>query len=336
MRNDAGFSLAEALVSLALSLVVVSGAVGTLNSSIRVADTSRGVSETNQTLQVAMSLVVRDLIQTGQGIPTGGVPLPSGAGALAVVRPGPPGPALTFGAGGTLAALTPGANLGPVVLGVSTDMITVIYADRTLALNQYPLAAIAANGTTATVDNRTNLGGPDGIRQGDLILFNNPLGNALRMVTQPPNGQIITMNAADPLSLNQTAAAQGTILNLQTAPGVYPLTTATRVTMVTYYVDTTTNPAFPQLMRQVNGGPRLAIARGIENMQLTYDLVDGTTNPTNVDTPPVANSANQIRKVNVFLSARSPDQLPTMHEYFRNSMATQVGLRSLSFVDRYQ
>ena len=83
-------------------------------------------------------------------------------------------------------------------------------------------------------------------------------------------------------------------------------------------------------------GQELAIAMGVENVQITYDLVDGVTNPTNVDTPSASNSANQIRKANLFLSARSQDTNPETQQPFRNSLATEVGLRSLSFVDRYR
>jgi hypothetical protein len=336
-NRDDGFTLGEALVALALTLVVVSAAVGTFNQSARVADTSRTVSETNQALQVAMSLMVRDLIQTGQGIPLGGIPLPSGAGSAPITRPAPPNVALTFPAAGTtLPALSPGADTGPVVLGVATDIVTLLYVDRTIALDAFPLVNISANGDQMTVNAGTPLGGPDGVQMGNLILFSNALGTALQMVTAPPAGQVVTMGAGDPLGLNQPAAAQGTLVSLQTAPGVYPPTTATRVTMVSYYVDAITDPTMPQLVRQVGAGARLAIARGVENLQLTYDLVDGTVNPTNVATPPVANSPNQIRKVNLFLAARSLEPLPGQRTFFRNSVATQVGLRSLSFVDRYQ
>jgi hypothetical protein len=89
-------------------------------------------------------------------------------------------------------------------------------------------------------------------------------------------------------------------------------------------------------VRQVNAGQQLAISLGAENLQISFDLVDGVTNPSNVDTPPAANSPHQIRKVNLFLSARSIDRSPRTHDFFRNSIATQIGLRSLSFVDRYQ
>jgi type II secretory pathway pseudopilin PulG len=335
--NDQGFTLIEAMIVVLLTLAVVSAAIGTFNSSVRVADTTRTVAETNHALQVGMAIMVRDLIQTGQGIPLGGVPLPSGPGSTPVNRPGPANANLTYPAGQvTLPALSPGADLGPTILGVSTDIITVLYADRTLALAEFPLVDIAANGNSMTVDNRTNIGGSDGLRPGDLLLFSNPVGHALRMVTASPNGQVVTMTAGDPMSINQSAAAEGTLTSLQAGGGAYPPTTATRVLMVSYYVDDVTDPALPRLVRQMNHGPRLAMALGVESVQITYDLIDGVTNPTNVVTPPAANSPNQIRKVNLFLSARSIQKLAVPDQYFRNSMATQVGLRSLSFIDRYQ
>jgi hypothetical protein len=125
-------------------------------------------------------------------------------------------------------------------------------------------------------------------------------------------------------------------MNLQSSPGVFPPTTATRILMVSYYIDVTTDPELPRLVRRVNMGPPLAIALGVENFQVTYDLVDGVTNPTNVDTPAVGNSANQIRKANLFLAARSQDLNPATNRFFRNTLSTQVGLRSLSFVDKYK
>ena len=187
-----------------------------------------------------------------------------------------------------------------------------------------------------TVNAATPITGATGIKAGDLILFSNALGNALQMVTVTPTTQTVSFDAGDPMRVNQRGAPQGTIMNLQSSPGVFPPTTATRVLMISYYIDTVTDPTLPRLVRRVNMEPNLAIAMGVENLQFTYDLVDGVTNPTNVDEPAAGNSANQIRKVNLFLSARSQDPNPQTNQYFRNSMATQVGLRSLSFVDRYR
>lgn len=334
-RNDAGFSLVEALIATVLSGLVIGGALHSFSDGMRLYDTSRIISETNQSLQAGMSLMVRDFIQVGQGIPTGGIPIPSGAGAGPVVRPGPV--ALTFNAAWTtVPAITPGSALGPTVLGVQTDIVTVMYADATLVLNNAPLVAIAPNGGSMTVDPGTNIQGANGLRAGDLILFSNANGNALQQITRTDGTQTVFFDPGGPMNLNQSGAAQGSITGIQSAPGVYPPTTATRVLMISYYVDTVTDPTLPRLVRQVNLGPRLAVSLGVENLQFTYDLVDGTVNPTNVPEPGVANSPNQIRKANLFMSARSLDMAPVPRAFFRNSMATEVGLRSLSFVDRYQ
>jgi Tfp pilus assembly protein PilW len=341
MRNlspdhDAGFTLGETLIATALTLVIVSAAVETMTRTVTLTGTSRVISETNHGLQAAMSLMVRDFMQTGQGIPLGGIPVPSGSGAQDMFRPGPSA-ALTFPAGATaLPSLTPGNGLGPTLLGVQTDIVTVLYADRTLNLSANTLAAIAADGSSMTVNAATPVTGVGGIQAGDLILFSNAKGNALQYVTTTPTTQTVSFATGDPMRLNQRTAPQGTIMNLQSSPGVFPPTTAARVMMVSYYIDTTTDPTLPRLVRRVNMGANLAIAMGVENLQVTYDLVDGVTNPTNVDTPAVTNSANQIRKANLFISARSQDVNPQTKQYFRNSMATQVGLRSLSFVDRYR
>ena len=44
---------------------------------------------------------------------------------------------------------------------------------------------------------------------------------------------------------------------------------------------------------------------------------------------------NQIRKVNIMLSARSRLPRRGTQQFFRNRLVTQVSLRSLAFVDRY-
>ena len=123
------------------------------------------------------------------------------------------------------------------------------------------------------------------MRAGDIILFTNALGSAMQMVSDV-NGQVVTFAAGDAMGLNQRAAPQGTLMQLTSGPGVFPPTTATRINLVSYYIDNATDPTTPRLVRQVNLGARLAVALGIENLQMTYDLVDGATNPSNVETPP--------------------------------------------------
>lgn len=335
-RNaEAGFTLPEALIATALTMVVLGAGVSALLDGVRLEDMTRRVSDTNQGLQAGMALMTRDFMQTGQGIPVGGIPLPSGDGSVPVVRPGPPGAALVFPAEwAALPAVSPGAGLGPVVRGQATDALTILYADPTLGLNQWPLAALADDGSTMTVDARTPIDGADGLHAGDVILFSNASGNALQMVTSV-NQQVVTFDAGDALLLNQRGAATGSILALRSG-ATFPPTTATRVLLVSYYIDAVTDPAWPRLVRQINGRAGPAVALGVENLQFSFDLVDGDTNPVNQKTPPDGNSANQIRKINIFLAGRSQDLDPTSHAFFRNAMATEVSLRSLSFVDRYR
>lgn len=337
MRNrEAGFSIIEAMVATTLALLVLSTSAGLFTRALEITDTARLSGSTNHGMQAAMTMMVRDFMQAGQGIPRGGFPIPFGGPTQPIVRPGPPGSALTFNPTWvTFPAVATGGAIGPTVLGVTTDMVTVLYADATLQLNQFPLAAIAPTGGSMTVNAGTPIGGVNGVRIGDLILFTNALGTAVQYVTAV-NGQIVTFASPDPFNFNQRVAPQGSIMALQSSPGVFPPTTATRIWMVSYYIDATTDPNLPRLVRRVNFGTPLAIALGAENLQFTYDLVNGTTNPTNVETPAAPNSPHQIRKANLFLSARSLDKSLPTNQYLRNSMGLSVGLRSLTFVDRYK
>ena len=83
-----------------------------------------------------------------------------------------------------------------------------------------------------------------------------------------------------------------------------------RLTMVTYYVDATTTPGTPRLTRMINHFPPQALAGVVEDLDITYDLVDGVDQSGE---RPVAAlyadgltyTANQIRKVNLHIGVRS-------------------------------
>src|SRR5262245_16639808 len=201
MRNqhDAGFSLAETLLATALTLVVVSAGLGAFVKAMDITDTSRIISETNQALQVAESLMVRDFIQVGQGIPRGGIPLPTGPSANPIPRPRETAGLFYPAAWSTMPAIAPGAALGPTVLGVTTDIVTLMYADPTLPINQFQLAAIAADGSSMDVNPATPITGTGGILRGDVILFSNALGNAMQSVTATPNNQTVQFALVDPM-----------------------------------------------------------------------------------------------------------------------------------------
>lgn len=361
MKRETGFTLTETLITVVVSLIVIGCALAAFNDAIRANEHVAHMADTNDNLRAGMNLMVRDLIQVGQGIPVGGIPIPPG-----IRRPSPPGQNYTFPLGNTtLPATNPGAGLGPIIQGQAqpTDMVTILYADNTLPLNQRPIndptppvgtlpcnGTIDPAGTSITFDPSPACipditAGSTALRPGDLIMFSNVQGNALKTVTSIAAPQVNFASgfaSGDAFNLNQVAGA-GTLAQLQ-APqgsGSYPPTTVTRVWMVTYYLDASTDPSHTRLVRQVNFSPAQPVGEFFENLQITYNFVDGISNPSNqksipVCAPPNCLSENQIRAVNLFLSARSSNPSSQTGQYFRNGLATQVSLRSLAYVDRYR
>jgi prepilin-type N-terminal cleavage/methylation domain-containing protein len=349
MRDQRGFTLVELLVSTAITLVVLAGAMTAFKDALDINQTGTMIADSTQNLRAATNLMVRDLMQAGRGIPTVGLPIPSGAGSVAINRPGPVGTAYTFDNINftTLPAIVPGPALGPNIDGQATDIITVLMADPTLApltLNATPAVAgqptLAADG--ASLDAGTSAtwvtDPATGVRAGDLVMFTNALGNAMQMVTSTL-GTVVQFAAGDPLTLNQRAVAQGSIM--QIIGGGIPQTTAQRVLLVTYYVDVVSTPGSPRLARRINASPGQALAGVVEDLDLSFDLVDGVTNPIAQKVVPVTLAGvlytpNQIRKVNLHVGVRSEEPSVRQHDYTRSHLTTVVSLRSLAYVDRYK
>ena len=333
--NDAGFSLMEMMITTFLTMVVVAGALGALDDGLMMQENAGLSSEMNHNIRSAMNELTWDFLQAGQGMPLGGVPIPSGSGATPIKRPGPG--SLTFPAGlQMLPSVHTGNALGPTLLGSPTDIVTILYVDTTLDLDQLPLADLDGSGSTMTVEGQIKIDQPgNALAVGDLIMFSNAMGNALQMITSIASKSTVVFSVDDPMDLNQRTATGGTILQLRDSPTSFPPTTATRVVMVTYYVDDSV-PASPRLMRVLGNGAPRPIAMEIEGLQLTCDLVDGVTNPSGVDTPVAPNAEAEIRKANISIQARSYKTHRLTGEYQRRMLTTQVSLRSLSFFDRYQ
>jgi Prokaryotic N-terminal methylation motif len=251
-----------------------------------------------------------------------------------------------------------------------TDEITMLYADNAVGLDAKPVnqpatAGPPANpgcpngklqvaGTTVTVTfdvtcvNLTNPASPEiSINPGDLILFSNPNGTALLYVTNVA-GQVLTFQPGDPFNLNGRTETAGTIKQLENlnangtqcngAPACFPPTLATRIWMISYYLDNITSPGYTRLIRQVNMNPPTPMGETLENLQFTYNYVDGNTNPANQPSVPVGNSESNIRSVNVYLGARTSRAVQQGNQfvYTRSNLTTQVCLRSLAYVNSYQ
>src|SRR5713226_5198201 len=190
--DSAGFTLIELLVASTVTLLVLGATLSTFGNALAVNDATTLIGDSSQNLRAGGSLMMRELMQAGRGIPTGGIPIPSGALATAIKRPGPPGTNYTFGDPSVmtvLAPVVPGPGLGPTVLGVPTDIVTLLLVDKSLALDKTPagdpvFCTVAADGSSIIADPTIVINAPDtGIVAGDLILITNNIGSAVQTVT---------------------------------------------------------------------------------------------------------------------------------------------------------
>lgn len=329
--DQRGFSLPELLIALLITLVVMGGTMMAFKDAVGLSRASQQRIDLDDNMRVALDLLVRDFISIGDGLPNGKIlPVPNGAGAKLINRPGPS--LGTFPAGTSdFSAVMPGYQLAPAINGAKTnDVITILSADSTF---EDQVADMKSDGTLATFANAVT-GIPDPLRDGDLLMLTvNGEGTALQMVTGFDSATVVRFEDGDPMQINQPDAPNGSITLLDpdaTLPTF--VVHASRVRMISFWVEQDVATGRLQLMRQINMRTPQRVASWIENLQFTYDLVDGITNPVDQNNP---GNPTQIRKINIFLAARSDKKLSNTGDFLRTTMTTQVSLRSLALVDRY-
>jgi len=90
-------------------------------------------------------------------------------------------------------------------------------------------------------------------------------------------------------------------------------------------------------MRQVNFNAATPVGDVMENLQITYDITNpvGTPLPAvNVKQPIAPDTPNQIRKINLFLAARS-ETTNSQRTFLRDNLQSEVSVRNLAFFSRY-
>jgi type II secretory pathway pseudopilin PulG len=370
MKKQTGFTITELMVGMTVALIVLGAAMATFNDTVRTNQVVTLRADMTDNLRAGLNMIQQDLLQVGTGIPTGGIAIPNTPNAAGTCNIGQPVNRPNLQGGLTfpvcnfsLPAVEPGMDLGPQVTspdvapGPNSDLITVLYADNALSLDNDPINRPASPGVTAcagtinaagdtvtfdpsaTCHNLAIASVP--VQAGDLIMFTNAQGNAIQVVTSVA-GQTLKFLRGDAFNLNGRGDPQGTIIQMQNLDpvtnrpnGTYPPTTASRIWMISYYLDNITDPAHVRLIRQVNFRPGQPVGDTLENLQFTYNFVDGVTNPSGQQTIPAGLSEGQIRAINVSLWARSTRLWAKTHHYLRDSLSTQVSLRSMAFVNKY-
>jgi len=228
--------------------------------------------------------------------------------------------------------------------------------------NPDPAGTITTSGTTTTVTFDATCivinNGNTGINPGDLIMLqnNNTIGSdanftASDAATSDSTGHVallyvssisttansITFKSGDAFNLNNSGQTKGTITQIQNGSGGYPTTTATRVWMITYYIDNS-NAQRPMLMRQVNLNAAQPVGEVIENFQIFYDILNAGSSPPAVTTAvesPTNAQLPYVRDAYVVLFARSEFPYSQSGTYFRNNLASVVSMRGMDFYNEF-
>jgi type II secretory pathway pseudopilin PulG len=359
VNTTAGFSLIELIVAMGLLTVIMGVTLAGLSDVMKSNDLVVSLASMNNNLRAGTDLMIRDLLQAGSGLPSShDVSIPNGNNSQRVRIPGPPGTNFELPANWTeFPAVMPMNGAGPVINGVATDVLAVLMGDN--AFMDVTLSAVA--NTQVTVSPGVNLNaGADRVVAGQLMIISKGSFNTLVQVSSVDvANRVIRFVNGDSLRLNQSGAEAGnmTALNAEDPVNSAANTRISRLRLITYYIDATTDPAHPRLVRRVNNGHPTtfdnallgtAVATDIYDLQFTYDISNGTNNPggvamsaadmfnANGACSPANCAPTQVRKVNLRLRARAPNQVSSAARFVENTLESQVSLRAMAFIDRYR
>jgi hypothetical protein len=368
-------SVTVLLIVIAGALTTFRNALDVNETANQIADSSQNLRA--GTNQLVRDLMMAGRIIAGSGVPA---PNGAGAAPIARPGPPGTNLNFSFiaDADGTLIlpSITTGYHLGPQVNTSPTDIVTILTVDEFMPVIQgigsgapAGLQGLIANDASRVTLPATSpwLVGDAAedtppINVGDLVLFKNENGMAMQTVTSKDatNIYFAENSPQDWFHFNQRNTsyrgtvfcikedpADPTILGCTTMPvtaafvnAAFPPTALLRVLMITYYVDALTTPTTPRLTRVVNHFAPQALAGVVEDLNLTYDLVDSSNNISAVTSLPhtvngVTYTSSMIKKVNIHIGVRSESLSLPAQDYVRNHISTSVDVRSLASVDRY-
>ena len=366
-----GFTLVELMVSMGIGLVLLSAAVMTYRQAVNATWLASQRAEMQQDYRAAANLLQRDISLAGsgglgqQGLASNSIGLPTGAGSTIPVYPCSAGTcnyvkgapvAYPGGATPLLYSIIPGNDLGITVNAAQgpTDIITIAYADATLALNCYSVNIQSAtqvlfqlsNSPAATCVLPTgvntvpllNAAGV-GLQPGDFILFGQSasavVSNVVPATPTAGNSAAFTVSfaAGDPGHINQPGVAGGSMSQLPLGPST---SSAVRLLLITYYLDfSPVDGVTPRLMRVQSGKTPVPVAENVDYLKFSYDVDNNGVITANQATLPAGVTPNMITKVNILhMSMRS--QLKGMAGYQGLDLQTSIGARNLTMGQEYQ
>jgi prepilin-type N-terminal cleavage/methylation domain-containing protein len=369
-KKNRGFTLLEMMVSMAIGLVVIAGAVSLYSQAVKATFTTSQKAELQEDFRAAGNIMARDISLAGagalgqQGLAAGAIGLPASTGTLSVY---PCNSSTCTFVNGTAAAyptltggptapfmysIIPGPSLGITINALQgpTDTLTVAYTDANLALNCYN-ATVTTTGSTSTatftlptplpgtcilpsgvVTPQSLLDPVVGLQKGDLIMFGNLAVGAVSTVAAggAPNTFVVTFAAGDPGHINQPTAASG---SLKQVPG--GTLAATRLLLITYYLDISPmDGVTPRLMRLQSGRNPAPVAENVAYLKFTYDVYNNGTVVANQASLPAGTNPSMITKINIsHMTMRS--QLNGTGGYQGLDLQTSISARNVTFGQEY-
>jgi len=372
-HNIAGFSLIELMVSMAIGLLLLGSALLMYRQAVNATFVASQRAEMQQDFRASSNLMARDISMAGsgglgqQGLASNSVGLPTGAGSTIPVYPcspvtcnyinGAPVAYPTVTGAPYLYSIIPGPNLGITVNAAQgpTDIITVSYADASLALNCYTVNVLSStqvqfelpNTLSATCILPTGLvavpllnAAGIGLQAGDYLLFNqSAAGVVSNIATSTPGAGYstaftVTFATGDPGHINQPGVATGTMASLPV--GVSATLSAVRLLVVTYYLDISPlDGVTPRLMRIQNGKTPAPVAENVGYLKFTYDVDNNGIVTANVATLPAGVTPNMIKKVNIAHMTMRSQLTGVAGGYQGLDLQTSISARNLTMGQEY-
>ena len=245
--SEQGFGLAELMITLVLTLVVLGGIMMSFFHTSNQADRLTRVADERQNARTAIQLVEREIRMAG-----------SGWGRINVYGNN------SSGAADTLLAVNPGYGAG-----TGNDSLKLIGAWQTSTTVTSGMPNPSSVLKVASVS---------GFADGDLFIITNGSSAHMMQVTSTnSSSQIIQHNPAAPY--NNPGGHNST----WPIGGYGPGTNIYKITISSYYFDATSFRE-PALMRHEYGQAAQVVAYDVDGFRVWYELQDGTwtRNPPNI------------------------------------------------------
>lgn len=338
--NDAGFSLIELTVSLAIFLIV-SGAVFGL---LQVARQSKAIvsenTSLNKNVRLALAIVGRDTYNAGFGYPLRNtVVLPDNRLSALLGIPND-----SNSTRDTIAPIIAGNNITlntyNTASNIRTDQITLLFKDTTFnpvgGVSQ-PLSISAATTTSTGIDEIVPLSGSNSLcRVNDLYLISGNTGSTLGVSTALSGSNIVQFSNGDVLGFNQTGST-GPLRSIVVPASIQ------RIRMITYFVTSDGTFTRRDYVNVPAAVPAVGFADepliyGVEDLQIQYVMDDGSVSdnpsagPNGIpgDSDDTPSNLAAVRQVRFTFSVRSTENNAANQPY-RFSQTATFSTRNLGY-----